>query len=158
MIVIATEVETELVEKVLGPQVGEFGPVVRTGVGGANVCETLRDIPRDTPILNIGYAGSANTPIGTLVDVSESRVYHPNVTYKEPVYHLPVSGERPSMRCLTSNDFVLQSDEHDCLFDMELVYICALGFSNLRSIKMVSDNLSLHEYDQNTGDDNCVKS
>ena len=48
--------------------------------------------------------------------------------------------------CYSNTDFVLQSDYRDCVFDMELAYIAALGFENLCSIKIVSDNLSLHTY------------
>jgi hypothetical protein len=41
---------------------------------------------------------------------------------------------------------VLASDYKDCVFDMELAFIAALGFTNLHSWKYVSDNLSLHAY------------
>lgn len=152
MIVIATTAELELVNKVLGEKAYEHFPILVTGVGGANVCMRLRDIPRDTPILNIGYAGSADTPIGTQVEVKTCKVYHPNVTYNEPTFELSDHGKL----CLTSNDFVLETKEHDCVFDMELAYICALGFTDIRSIKVVSDNLSLHQYDKTTGDDDVT--
>ena len=49
-------------------------------------------------------------------------------------------------KCLTSTDFVLKSDVEDCLFDMELAYIMALGFENVIAYKYVSDNLDLQEY------------
>ena len=48
--------------------------------------------------------------------------------------------------CYTNTDFVLASDYKDCVFDMELAFIAALGFKNLHSLKYVSDNLSLHAY------------
>ena len=35
------------------------------------------------------------------------------------------------------------------VFDMELAYILALGFKKVESIKIVSDNLSLKEYEEN---------
>ena len=41
---------------------------------------------------------------------------------------------------------LLQSDYHDCVFDMELAYIAAMGFAKVHSLKYVSDNLSLHDY------------
>ena len=50
------------------------------------------------------------------------------------------------MPIFTNVDFVLQSKEHDCVFDMELAFICGMGFESVRAIKIVSDNLSLHEY------------
>lgn len=48
--------------------------------------------------------------------------------------------------CFTGTDFVLASDYRDCVFDMELAFIAALGFRRLSSLKYVSDNLSLHAY------------
>ena len=64
---------------------------------------------------------------------------------------LPLEYLKESQTCLQSvcysnTDFVLQSDYKDCVFDMELAYIAALGFQNLCSLKIVSDNLSLHAY------------
>ena len=52
--------------------------------------------------------------------------------------------------CYTNCDFVLASDYKDCVFDMELAFIAALGFKNLHSFKYVSDNLSLHAYHELT--------
>ena len=52
--------------------------------------------------------------------------------------------------CYTSNDFVLETKIKDpVVFDMELAYILALGFEEVESIKIVSDNLSLKEYETN---------
>ena len=48
--------------------------------------------------------------------------------------------------CYSNTDFVLQSDYKDCVFDMELAYIAAMGFTQLSALKIVSDNLSLHTY------------
>ena len=48
--------------------------------------------------------------------------------------------------CYSNTDFVLASPYKDCVFDMELAYICGLGFSHVSAIKIVSDNLSLHAY------------
>ena len=48
--------------------------------------------------------------------------------------------------CYSNCDFVLQSDYKDCVFDMELAFIAAMGFKNLHALKYVSDNLSLHAY------------
>ncbi len=116
-------------------------PIIECGVGALNIMQALRDVPLDTEIINFGYAGSANYEIGTEVEVGECRLYHPNVTYPEPIFQL--AGDT---RCFTGVDFVLESKETDCVFDMELAFICGMGFKNVRSIKIVSDNLSLHEY------------
>ena len=133
---------------------GSVWDIVVTGVGAINVMRTLRDLPRDAKIINIGYAGSANYEIGSVVSVKEVRLNHPCVTYPEPELHLqivPAEYLKSPETCLHSvcysnTDFVLQSDYVDCVFDMELAYIAALGFENLSSLKIVSDNLSLHTY------------
>ena len=143
-ILIAEGGERQLVEQYLP---GETNILV-TGVGALNIIRSLRDLPRDTEIINIGYAGSANYAIGTVVEVTESRLHHPNVTYPEPqlkVESLKLKGAKQAV-CYTNCDFVLASDYKDCVFDMELAFIAALGFTNLHSWKYVSDNLSLHAY------------
>lgn len=137
MTVIATDDELKLVQDKLN--------IIKTGVGGLNVIKSLKDLSRNTKILNIGYVGSNNIPIGTRVKIGQCRLYHPNVEYKEPTYKL-----NGNVTCYTSNDFVLSTDiKEPCVFDMELAYILALGFKNVESIKIVSDNLSLKEYEKN---------
>ena len=119
--------------------------IVKTGVGGINVFTTLKRARKGHKIVNFGYVGSNVIPIGTEVKIGECKLYHPNVEYDEPTYKL--SGDVP---CYTSNDFVLQTDiKEPVVFDMELAYILALGFENVESIKIVSDNLSLKEYEEN---------
>ena len=148
-ILIAEEGERDLIAKYL-PDCN--WPVVITGVGAINVIQSLRDLPREAEVLNIGYAGSSNFELGTVVEVTEVRLNHPNVTYPEPVLQLkpfddglwPIAQQKAV--CYSNCDFVLQSDYHDCVFDMELAFICGLGFTDVRALKIVSDNLSLHEY------------
>lgn len=128
--------------------------ILVTGVGAINVMHTLRDIPRDAMLINIGYAGSANYEIGSAVLVQEVRLNHPCVSYPEPELVLPImpntflhcAAKCLQSVCYSNTDFVLQSDYVDCVFDMELAYIAALGFTQLFAIKIVSDNLSLHTY------------
>ncbi len=148
-ILIAEEGERKLVEQYLP---GETNILV-TGVGALNILKSLRDLPRDTELINIGYAGSANYAIGTVVEVTESRLHHPNVTYAEPRLALqPVDDlffralNPMKAVCYSNTDFVLASPHKDCVFDMELAYICGLGFTHVSAIKIVSDNLSLHDY------------
>lgn len=157
LIVIAEEGERNLIAKHL-PQWADT-PVRVTGVGAINIIRSLQDVPRDTEIINIGYCGSANYEIGSLVMVGEARLNHPNVTYPEPILKLqPIQsahGEvlnvaHDNVVCYSNTDFVLQSDYKDCIFDMELAYIAALGFTHLSSVKIVSDNLSLHAYHELT--------
>ncbi len=124
--------------------------LIFTGVGAINIIRSLQHLDREAELINIGYAGSANFDLGTWVEVTEVRLNHPNVTYKEP--ELKISNQQSTINnvkqapCFTSTDFVLASDYKDCVFDMELAFIAALGFTNLHSYKYVSDNLSLHAY------------
>ena len=147
LVVIATKDELKLVE--------EYGfsnnPILITGVGGVNVVNALKDLPRDTHILNIGYAGSNTLEIGTSVSVGKVHTYHPKAEFSETEsYNLTIG----THTCYTSTDFVTQCDfKEPCVFDMELAFICALGFKQVRSIKIVSDNLSIEEY-ENTVDSN----
>ena len=133
---------------------GTIWDIIVTGVGAINVMQTLREIPRNSQIINIGYAGSANYEIGSAVCINEARLNHPCVTYPEPqllLKPIPSTYLKNPEKCLHSvcysnTDFVLQSDYTDCAFDMELAYISAMGFEHLYSVKIISDNLSLHTY------------
>ena len=50
--------------------------------------------------------------------------------------------------CYTSTDFVVKTGiKEPCVFDMELAYICSM-FDKVKSIKVVSDNLDLHTYEE----------
>jgi len=154
-ILLAEEGELSLVEQareLFGASLDDWknAEIIFTGVGAINVIRALRELPRDSELLNIGYAGSANFDIGTWVEVTEVRLNHPNVTYKEPV--LTMDNGKWTMEnvkkavCYSNCDFVLQSDYKDCVFDMELAFIAAQGFRKVHSLKYVSDNLSLHAY------------
>ena len=124
--------------------------LIYTGVGAINIIQHLQHLDREAEIYNIGYAGSANFDIGTWVEVTEVRLNHPNVTYPEPTLALSAislqHSEAIKAICYTNTDFVMASDYKDCVFDMELAFIAALGFKHLHSLKYVSDNLSLHAY------------
>ena len=153
MVIIAEEGERQLAEKYFPDQ-----EIRITGVGALNLLKNLRDLPLSTPIINIGYVGSANYAIGSLVEIGEVRLCHPHVSYPEPTYRcLPGLAEEYGIEVahtdvpiFTNVDFVLESKEHDCVFDMELALILGMGFTNVRSLKIVSDNLSLREYHQQT--------
>ncbi|MBQ7209832.1 MAG: hypothetical protein IJS05_02910 [Paludibacteraceae bacterium] len=148
LLIIAEESEREMATRLF-----PAASVLVTGVGAINIYRSLNDIPRDTQLINVGYAGSANFEIGTWVRVTESFLHHPNVKYPEPEQHLPTNIIQPATDikfieapCYSAVDFVVQSPYNDCVFDMELAFICAMGFKNVHSYKYVSDNLSLHEY------------
>ena len=157
----AEEGERSLIEKAceaFGLQLDD-AEVIYTGVGAINVIRALQGLDREAEVLNIGYAGSANFDIGTWAEVTEVRLNHPNVKYPEPELKVEgvmcnveggmcnvESGKLKEAVCYTNCDFVLQSDYKDCVFDMELAFIAALGFKHVHSLKYVSDNLSLHAY------------
>ena len=148
LVVIAEKEELKLVE-----QLGYNNyPILITGVGALNVIEALKDIPKDVSIINIGYAGSKNLESGKFYAIDGVSLYHQNVKYIEPSYSLGynpwVGGVEPltPVKCLTGTDFVLKSNVENCLFDMELAYIKALGFEDVIAYKYVSDNLDLQEY------------
>lgn len=151
LIVIAEEGERKLISQYLNGS--EATEVLVTGVGALNVIRSLSAVPRDTYLINIGYCGSANFAVGSVTEVKEARLNHPNVDYDEPTLPLIECGLKiksaeiiKDVVCYSNTDFVLQSDYKDCVFDMELAYIAALGFQKVSAVKIVSDNLSLHNY------------
>lgn len=148
MIVVATDEEYKLAKKQF-----KWHIIVKTGVGGINVLNKLKRFPKWLKIINFGYVGSNNIPIGTEIKISLCKLYHPNVEYNEPVYKL-----KGNIPCYTSNDFVLETNiKEPCVFDMELAYILALGFKRVESIKIVSDNLSLKQYEKEIKNDRKSK-
>lgn len=139
MIVVATEEEYKLAKERFKGHL-----IIKTGVGGINVVRKLKRLPKWLKITNFGYVGSNKIPIGTEIKVGCCKIYHPNVEYKEITYKL-----KGNTMCYTSNDFILKTDiKEPCVFDMELAYILALGFKRVESIKIVSDNLSLKQYEE----------
>jgi len=160
-IVMAEEGELPLIDKAreeLGLDLHD-AEILFTGVGAINIIRSLQHLDREAELYNIGYAGSANFDLGSWVEVSEVRLNHPNVTYAEPRLplideslgaELPLEHETRRAICYTNCDFVLASDYKDCVFDMELAFIAALGFKHLHALKYVSDNLSLHTYHEHT--------
>ena len=142
LVVIATKEELKLVE-----ELGYNGyPVLITGVGAINVINALKDLPKDTYIVNIGYAGSNKLKVGTQIEVGCSYTYHPSVEITEKSGRM-LRGDS-MIDCYTSTDFVTKTDiEEPCVFDMELAFITAM-FNNVKAIKVVSDNLSLKEYEE----------
>lgn len=141
LIVIAEEKELELVKEAhyFDP------PILITGPGIANVMKALKDIPRDTYIINIGYAGGHKLEVGKWYDVSQSNFYHEVADIHEIGTYLQDKGEV----CFTSTDFVTKTNKsYPCLFDMELAAICNMGFKKVRSMKKVSDSLNYEEFKQ----------
>lgn len=143
VVVIAQEEELKLVKDLGYNDL----PIIITGVGGVNVINALKDLPRNTEILNIGYCGSNNIPIGTQVVPYSVTTFHEKARFVEFNYVLAGNKENANFtRCYTSTDFVTQTNiKNSCIFDMELAFIRAM-FDNVRAIKVVSDNLNKKEY------------
>ena len=140
IVVVATDNEYSMAQKIFGNK----NQIIKTGVGCGNVIKSLKDIPLEEEILNFGYVGSNVIPRGTICTVGECYNYHPNVGIDEPHYTL-----KGTVTCYTNNDFVLKTDIKDpVIFDMELYIILSLGFKNVTSIKIVSDNLNMEEYNE----------
>ncbi len=151
-IIMAEEGERVLLDKVrdeLGLDLQD-AELIYTGVGAINIIRSLQHLDREAELINIGYAGSSNFDLGTWVEVTEVRLNHPAVSYPEPELKIEngnwkIKNVRQAI-CYSNCDFVLASEYRDCVFDMELAFIAALGFKKLHSLKYVSDNLSLHSY------------
>ena len=141
MIVVATDEEYELAKIKF-----KHKKIIKTGVGGINVIETLRKIPKWKKIINFGYAGSNGIPIGTEVRIGFCTHYH-KTKYFDRAYSL--GKPKDTLWCFTSDEFVEEYyPKDDTVFDMELAYILALGFKRVESIKIISDNLSLKQYEE----------
>lgn len=145
MIVVATDEEYKLAKKRFKHHL-----IIKTGVGGINVIRTLKHFPKWLKIINFGYVGSNVIPIGTELTIDYCGLWHPKVDYKEKIYKLKNKQDNIFKNvCFTSSDFVTECDiKEPVVFDMELAYILALGFKNVESIKIVSDNLSLSQYEE----------
>ena len=147
IIVVATDEEYKLAQKRF-----KGHRIIQTGVGGINVVKRLKRLPKWLKITNFGYVGSNKLPVGTEVNVIRCKLYHPSVDYKEPGFVLNTDKNYRSARCLTGCDFVTEYNGKDIVvFDMELAFIMSLGFKHVKSIKIVSDNLSLKDYEKNIG-------
>ena len=127
--------------------------VIVTGVGALNVWRALQNEPRDELIVNVGYCGSNNLPIGTMCSPDEVELYHPNVSYVEKELDTWLESYeymRP-VKCYTNIDFVTETKiKEPVIFDMELAFIAGMGFKRIRAVKKVSDNLNVEEYERNS--------
>ena len=142
LIVIATEAERWLIDE-------EDADVLVTGVGPLNVLEALRNVPRSTPLMNVGFAGSVDIPVGTICPIGAVGLHMPDVPFSSPSYQL--TGTVP---CLSSSSFVTASRRRGCVFDMELAFILGMGFTDVEAVKVVSDSLNYEEYERKAADVN----
>ena len=150
IITVATEAE----KKALVPE-KYWDKVVITGIGAFNTLMSLKYKIDDTDegpyyppfVLNIGYAGSKDIPIGTVCVVESCEAYqeHDLPLGIMPLYELK-NDKVPSYKCYTATDFIESSNkEGPFLVDMELLLHSILKCPVL-SIKVVSDNMSFDGY------------
>mgnify|MGYP003311053915 CR=1 FL=1 len=115
------------------------------GEGFYQVLIHLKEISKKQPIINFGMAGSAGFKIGEKVEIGTSKLLHVgDFKIKDKTFKLSNSG----VVCYTANSFVTKNETKlkKCVFDMELYYILALGYNVVKSVKIISDNLSLKQY------------
>lgn len=160
-ICIATLEEMKLLPRVLPEYIWDQSPrIVITGVGGSNVVRKLRAVAKDFNfhgdfVWNVGYCGSRTFKPGTVTVINRCETYHPDVDFVEPIHVLEYkeNKEDPCFKapCLTAGDFVTDpaAIPEDCVVDMELAYLCALFPNRVSSIKVVSDNCDLSQYENN---------
>ena len=137
-----------------------------TGIGkqltAINLTKYLCENSKPDLIINVGYAGSTDIPIGKWVNISRVYNYDWNIPGEEKyVMHIGGSQQLASINnsdierveCYSSETFVTETEikEH-VAFDMELhsiALICDMNNISLLSIKKISDNLSLGDYYNN---------
>ncbi|MBQ0081240.1 MAG: hypothetical protein KBS95_06825 [Alistipes sp.] len=125
---------------------------IKTGVGAGNVIKACCNLPKGTRIINIGYAGSNNVEIGTVSLVSDTFRYTDG-NYKFDDHANPLHLSDNGLPCYTGNSFFTESDKTEpTLYDMELNYIASFTphLELVASVKIVSDNLSVDAYVNNT--------
>ena len=117
--------------------------------------QALKHLPKDTEIMNIGYCGSEVFEIGKKLEIIAVKTHHEVADFDEHFMKLNqiCKGIDDMAFCYTSTDFVTKVKKQekdgfwsDCVYDMELAFIRAM-FDNVRSIKVVSDNLNKKDYD-----------
>lgn len=143
-ILVATDEEYALAKKYISGI-----EIIKTGVGASNVIKVCSNLSYKDNIINIGFCGSTNIPVGTVCRVNRShRLMDDTVQFED--YRNGFELCTLGVPCYTSNSFVTHTFmEGSILFDMELNYIVAFPFRTLGAIKIVSDNLNVEEYAQN---------
>lgn len=121
--------------------------IITLGIGGPAALRVLSKLllsgkfNSNDRFFNIGYVGSNEFPVGAVVSIGESFREFSSLRFPEGSY---VLDNKSKVKCYTSIDFV-EETEHTGVFDMEL-YTLASIFPNIKSIKIVSDNLNFKDW------------
>ena len=123
--------------------------IIITGYGEYHTLRTIIGLfkkgvfKKDDKFFNVGYVGANTHDIGDVVLVGKSERENYSSFAKNKIYTLDKNSK---VKCYTSDDFV-EKTNHKGIFDMEL-YILATIFPKIKSIKIVSDNLNLKQYEK----------
>lgn len=120
-----------------------------TGIGGCNTVQTLfrnQDKLKDKIIINIGYAGSTQYELGSVVSVNKVLKYDKSNVIKFPEFSMSAYSFVENA-CYTADNFIEANGTYVPLVDMELYYIRML-YPNVYSFKIVSDNLDEKTYNK----------
>ncbi len=141
-----------------------------TGVGkqltAINLTQYLGKNGKPDLIINIGYAGSTDIPIGKWVNILRVYNYEWDIPGEEKYVMLAGGSQKlkvienteiEKVECYSSESFVTETDITETVaFDMELHSIsllCDLFDIELMALKKISDNLSLGDYYNNLSKD-----
>jgi len=167
---IAKALNMEKIEKLYKAKIDETTiTLITTGIGkqktAIGLVKYLENNEKPDLIINIGYVGSTDTPIGTWINVNRSYNLEWNIPDEEKYsmdignQELKLIPELENIPCYTAECFVTKTDiKEKVLFDMELHSVCLIADiykTPVASIKQVSDNLSLNNYYKNI--DNILK-
>ena len=122
--------------------------VLITGIGVSKVIESLKDTKLTGTIINIGYAGASNDiNVGTICSITSSYCYRTIYKNTDLININYIKDENIiNTTCATSIDFIENNTLKNTLFDMELRAIVSF-YKNTYSLKIVSDNGSMNDYD-----------
>lgn len=163
---IAEKLEMKEINKNLYENENENKRLLITGIGkqltAINLTQYLSNNSKPDLIINIGFAGSTDIPIGKWVNISRVYNYEWEIPGEEKYVMLAGGSQKlevlensniEKVECYSSESFVTETDlEEHVAFDMELhsiSLICDLYEIPLLSLKKISDNLSLGDYYEN---------
>ena len=127
-----------------------------------NLTKYLCNNERIDLIINIGFAGSTDIPVGKWVNIERAYNYEWDIPGEEKYVMINGGSQKlmilensglETVECYSSESFVTETDiEEHVAFDMELhsiSLICDLYDIPVLALKKISDNLSLDSYYKN---------